>query len=32
VVFPSQEEQGLVFYPDELEHELKQKQQAIKKR
>ncbi len=32
VVFPSQDEQGLVFYPDELEHELKQKQQSIKKR
>ncbi|SEL86538.1 Protein of unknown function [Colwellia chukchiensis] len=32
VVFPSQDEQGLVFYPDELEHELKQQQQSIKKR
>jgi hypothetical protein len=32
VVFPSQDEQGLVFYPDELEHELKQKQHSIKKR
>ncbi len=32
VVFPSQDEQGLVFYTDELEHELKQKQQSIKKR
>lgn len=31
VVFPNQEEQGLVFYPDELEHELKQ-QQKTKKR
>ncbi len=26
VVFPSQEEQGLVFYPDELEFELKAQQ------
>lgn len=32
VVFPSQDEQGLVYYPDELEHELKQKQHSIKKR
>ena len=32
VVFPSQNEQGLVYYPDELEHELKQKQHSIKKR
>lgn len=32
VVFPSQDEQGLVYYPDELEHELKQKQHLIKKR
>ena len=32
VVFPSQDEQGLVYYPDELEHELKQKQHSVKKR
>ena len=32
VVFPSQDEQGLIFYPDELEHELKQKQHSINKR
>jgi hypothetical protein len=32
VVFPSQDEQGLVYYPDELEHELKQKQHSIKQR
>ena len=31
VVFPSQNEQGLVYYPDELEHDLKQ-QQSKKKR
>tara|TARA_R110000787_G_scaffold182726_1_gene294794 strand:- start:88996 stop:89379 length:384 start_codon:yes stop_codon:yes gene_type:complete len=30
VVFPSQDEQGLVYYPDELEHELKQ--HSVKKR
>jgi len=32
VVFPSQQEQGLVFYPDELENELKaqQKKQSHK--
>ena len=32
VVFPSQDGQGLVYYPDELEHELKQKQHSVKKR
>ena len=32
VVFPSQDEQGLIYYPDELEHELKQKQHSVKKR
>ena len=32
VVFPSQAEQGLVYYPDELEHELKQKQRSTNKR
>jgi hypothetical protein len=32
VIFPSQNEQGLVFYPDELEQELKnhQKKQSVK--
>ena len=32
VVFPSQDDQGLVYYPDELEHELKQHQHSINKR
>ena len=31
IVFPSQNEQGLVYYPEELEHDLKQ-QQSKKKR
>jgi hypothetical protein len=32
VVFPSQDEQGLIYYSDELEHELKQQQHSINKR
>lgn len=31
VVFPSQQEQGLVYFPDELEYDLKQQQKLTKK-